>query len=367
MTKLHEVFEQVGQSIWLDYIRRDLLESGEWRRLVDEGVRGMTSNPSIFAEAISAGDDYDEQLATLVKQDRSVDEIYETLAVEDIQRAADALRALYDESESADGFVSLEADPNLAYDTEATLVEARRLFTLVDRPNVMIKVPATSAGIPAIATLIGEGININVTLMFSMKHYEDVADAYIRGLERLLAAGGDLSQVASVASFFVSRVDTAVDSKLDEIDNSKLRNKIGIANAKMAYARYLNIFSSEHWQHLEAHGTRPQRVLFGSTSVKDPALPETYYVDNLMGANTVNTLPPMTIEAFRSDGTVSSGLTADMDAARLQLNQLTGLGIDLETITQQLQDVGVQKFADSFAELKESIRQQCSQFEREPV
>ena len=361
MTKLHKAYDEIGQSIWLDYIRRDLLKSGKWRKLIDDGVRGMTSNPSIFAEAIGEGGEYDESLSQMVQEDKSVDEIYEALAIEDIQAAADELWTIYDRSDGGDGFVSLEANPDLAYDTEATLAEARRLFAMVERPNVMIKVPATGAGIPAIAALIGEGININVTLMFSLKHYDDVADAYIRGLERLGASGGDVSQVASVASFFVSRVDTAVDEKLDTIGNTALRSKIGVANAKLAYARYLTIFSSERWQHLEAQGARPQRVLFGSTSVKDPALPETYYVDNLLGANTVNTLPPKTIESFRKGGNVSSGLTADMDGARAQINQLANLGINLETITQQLQDVGVEKFADSFAELKETIGQKCAQ------
>lgn len=354
-TKLHDVYKKVGQSIWLDYIRRSFVESGELQRMIDDGLRGITSNPSIFEEAIAKSDDYDGSVQELVAQDKSVNEIYEQLAVADIQSAADLLRPVYDESDGNDGYVSLEVSPNLAYDTEKTIAEARHLFSAVDRPNVMIKVPATAAGIPAIATLIGEGININVTLMFSLKHYEDVADAYLRGLERLLLNGGDLSKVASVASFFVSRVDTAVDDKLDELGNSDLKGTIGIANAKLAYVRYLSVFGSERFQRLAAKGARPQRVLYGSTSVKNPAYPDTLYVDNLMGANTVNTLPQATIEALKERGTISSGLTQGLDQAREQLVQLGALGVNLEEITQQLQDDGVSKFAKAFDGLIASI------------
>lgn len=363
-TKLHEVFEQVGQSIWLDYIRRSFIESGDLQSMIDDGLRGITSNPSIFEEAIAKSDDYDSTVQELVAQDKSVNEIYEQLAVEDIQNAADLLRPIYDESNGNDGYISLEASPNLAYDTQKTIAEVRHLFKAVDRPNVMIKVPATAAGIPAIATLIGEGININVTLMFSLKHYEDVADAYLRGLERLLSNGGDLSKVASVASFFVSRVDTAVDEKLDEAGNSDLKGSIGIANAKLAYVRYLSVFSSERFQRLAAKGARPQRVLYGSTSVKNPAYPDTLYVDNLMGANTVNTLPQDTIDALKERGTVASGLTQGLDEARERLVQLAALGINLEEITQQLQDDGVAKFAQAFDGLIDSISQKREQMQK---
>jgi transaldolase len=359
MSKLQQAHE-IGQSIWLDFIDRAFLDSGGLKDLVDDGLRGVTSNPSIFEKAISKGDEYDEDIARLVAEGKSDSEIYEALAIADIQQAADVLRPVYDQSGGADGFVSLEVNPELAYDTGETIKEARHLFKTVDRPNVMIKVPATAAGIPAIATLTGEGININITLMFSLTHYDAVADAYIRGLERLLASGGDVSKVSSVASFFVSRVDSEVDEQLAEngSDEAKaLLGTIGIANSKLAYTRYLNAFSSERWGRLAAQGARPQRILYGSTSTKNPDYPDTLYVDGLMGPSTVNTLPLDTIDAMRERGTISPALTTNLDEARQQLVQLDLLGIDLEEITQQLQDVGVIKFADSFRELMGSIRQ----------
>jgi transaldolase len=370
MTKLHQA-AKLGQAIWLDYIHRTLIESGELQQLIADGLRGITSNPAIFEKAITGSADYDEALAQWVEKNKSPQEIYEALAIEDIQRAADLLRNVYDETEGLDGYVSLEASPWLAYDTEGTIREVHYLFVAVDRPNVMIKVPATTAGIPAIATLIGEGININVTLMFSLTDYEFVSDAYLRGLERLAAKGGDLSGVASVASFFVSRVDTAVDEKLDQlIQNGEpraavLKGQIGIANSKLAYAHYLNVFSSERWQRLAGRGGRVQRLLWGSTGVKDPAYPDTLYVDNLMGANTVNTVPPSTLKAFRDHGTIASGLTANMDEARAQLSRLAELGLDLEIITQQLQDEGVIKFADAFNALMEGIAEKCHHLQPE--
>ena len=372
MTKLPEVTNKIGQSIWLDYIHRAFIESGELEKLVNDGLRGITSNPSIFEEAITGSSDYDDDLKKLAGTDKTHREIYEALAVEDIQHAADLLYPVYKETEGIDGYISLEASPALAYDTEGTIQEVRHLFTLVDRPNVMIKVPATAAGIPAIATLIGEGININITLMFSLADYEAVSDAYLRGLERLAATGGDLSRVASVASFFVSRVDTAVDEQLDALINKngasiarQLKGKIGIANAKMAYARYMIVFSSERWQRLAAQGARVQRILFGSTSVKNPEYPDTLYVDNLMGANTINTVPPATLEALRDHGKISSGLTTNLDEAREQLNHLARLGIDLEVITQQLQDDGVIKFAKAFDDLIESIAAERERLQKE--
>jgi transaldolase len=372
MTKLHEA-ARLGQSIWLDYIRRSFIKSGQLQTLIDAGLRGITSNPSIFNEAISQSDDYDAALQALVSAGKSLDEIYEALVVEDIQQAADLLRPIYDETSGHDGYISLEVSPRLAYDTENTIKEVRHLHKVVNRPNLMIKVPATAAGIPAIATLIGEGININVTLMFSLKDYEAVADAYLRGLERLAGQGGDLNRVASVASFFVSRVDGVVDKQLDTISGDRadlartLKSAIGIANAKLAYVRYLSVFSSERWQRLAALGARPQRVLWGSTSTKSPDLPDTLYADNLMGANTVNTLPPATLDAFRDHGTVASGLTTNLDQAREQLVQLAKLGINLEIITQQLQDEGVQKFSDAFEALMKSIDMKCRELSSQSV
>ncbi|MAT98324.1 MAG: transaldolase [Anaerolineaceae bacterium] len=349
----------LGQSIWLDYLDREFIASGELKTMIDAGIRGITSNPSIFQEAIAEGGDYDDDIAELVAEGKDDKEIYEAMAVADIQHAADLLAPVYIESKKLDGYISLEANPDLAYDTEATIEEVRRLHKAVNRPNLMIKVPATSAGIPAIATLISEGININITLMFSLTHYDRVADAYLRGLEERLADGFDIDHVASVASFFVSRVDTAVDEQLDELNNdaaAALKGKIGIANAKMAYTRYLNVFSSKRWQNLAAHGARPQRVLYGSTSVKNPNYPDTMYADHLIGANTVNTLPLETIKKFNDHGTVAPALTTQLEKARSQLVQLGNLGIDLERITQQLQDDGVTKFADAFSDLMAAIR-----------
>lgn len=350
----------LGQSIWLDYLDRDLIHSGDLKSMIDQGLRGITSNPSIFQKAISNGRTYDAEIIELAEAGKSDAEIYEALAVADIQHAADLLVPIYIGSRKTDGFISLEANPELAYNTKGTIAEVRRLHKAVNRPNLMIKVPATAAGIPAIATLISEGININITLMFSLRDYDNVADAYMRGLEKRLANGLALDSINSVASFFVSRVDTAVDPKLNNFNNSNaadtLKGKIGIANAKMAYVRYLQAFSSRRWQILAAQGARPQRVLYGSTSVKNPNYPDTMYVDELMGANTVNTLPRKTIEQFKNHGTVSPALTTHLEQARRQLVRLAGLGINLNHITQQLQDDGVTQFADAFSELIGAIQ-----------
>lgn len=366
MTKMHEA-TKLGQSIWLDYMHRTMLKTGELKQLIDAGLRGITSNPTIFEEAIGSGDAYDDAMRKMVEQGKSVGEMYQGLVVEDIRNAADQLRPIYAESKGNDGYVSLEADPNLAYDSWATVEEVHHLRELVDRPNVMFKVPATGAGIPAISQLISEGININITLMFSLNHYEAVADAYLRGLEKRAAKGEELSQVASVASFFVSRVDTLIDKELDKLGQRDLKGKIGIANAKMAYARYLTIFSSERWQQLERQGARPQRILYGSTSTKNPDYPDTLYIDNLMGANTVNTLPRKAIDALMDHGMIASGLTANLDEARRQINQLASLGLNLEVLTQHLQDEGVEKFAKDFSKLSDAIAKKREQFQRVPA
>ena len=354
MTKLHELAE-LGQAIWLDYISRSLLGSGELQELVDQGLRGVTSNPSIFEKAIAGSADYDEDLNRLVSDGRSVAEIYEDLAMADIRSAADILRPVYEKSGGADGYVSLEVNPALAHDTEATIAEARRLFASLERPNVMIKVPATPAGLPAIETLIGEGVNVNVTLIFSLEQYEAVATAYIAGLEKLALAGGDLGKVASVASFFISRVDTAVDKALEEIGNTEIQGKIAIDNAKIAYSRFREIFSSERWNKLATGNARVQRPLWASTSSKNPAYPDTLYVDNLIGPDTVNTLPPATLEDFLDHGTVATTVETDVDGARMRLAELTELGIDLDAITKRVLDEGVAAFAKSFDGLIASI------------
>jgi len=354
MTKLHEL-AHLGQAIWFDYIRRSFLASGELQNLVDRGVRGVTSNPSIFEKAIAGSADYDEDLRTLVEAGRSVEEIYETLALDDIRRAADILRPLYDETDGADGYVSLEVSPTLAHDTDGTIADARRLFAALGRPNVMIKVPATPAGVPVIEKLIGEGININVTLIFSLAQYEAVAEAYVAGLEKLAASGGDIGRVASVASFFVSRVDVAVDRILEQIGERQLLGKIAIANAKVAYARFGELFAGKRWGKLAAQGARVQRPLWASTGTKNPAYPDTLYMDSLIGRDTVNTVPPVTLQAFLDHGRVAATIETGVDEARDQLARLAELGIDLDTVTQELQDEGVAKFAKSFESLMRSI------------
>ena len=354
MTKLHELFE-LGQSIWYDNIRRALIESGELKALVDQGVRGVTSNPTIFEKAIAGSADYDAAIAAMTREGRDAAAVYERLAVEDIRAAADLLRPVYDRAGGSDGFACLEVSPALASDTAESVAEARRLFALLDRPNVMIKIPATAAGIPAIQTLIGEGIPINVTLMFSMAHYEAVAEAYLAGLESLAAAGGNLARAASVASFFVSRVDGAVDAALAAAGNRQLQGKIAIANAKAVYERFREIYAGKRWQNLAVRGARPQRLLWASTGTKNPEYPDTYYVDALIGEETVNTVPPATLRAFMDQGTAAPTLAKAADAAAGQLAQLAALDIDLAALTEKLQRKGLDAFAASFQSLLDSV------------
>ena len=361
MTKMHEL-ALAGQSIWLDYIRRAFLDAGKLNDLVNRGLRGVTSNPSIFQQAITSSTDYNAAIERLVSDGLTVNDIYETLAIQDIRRAADILRPVYERTDALDGYVSLEVNPKLAYDTEGTVMEARRLFSMVDRPNVMIKVPATPAGIPAIETLIGEGININVTLMFSLKHYDETANAYISGLERLASSHVDYSKVASVASFFISRVDGIVDKKVTALGHPQLAGKIAIANARMAYDRFKTTFSGPRWEKLAAKGARVQRPLWGSTSTKNPAFPDTLYVDELIGPHTVNTLPLNTLDAFLDHGRVARTVDAHPAADRQSLADLAGLGIDLDAITEQLQKDGVKSFADAFDVLMQSIADKATGF-----
>ena len=357
MNSLKELGAQ-GQSIWLDYIQRKLILSGELKRMVEEdGIRGLTSNPTIFEKAIAGSTDYDKALSILLAQDDNAEvaKLYEPLAIEDIQMAADALRPVYDSSNGDDGYVSLEVSPHLAHDTQGTIREAKRLRAAVDRPNLMIKVPATPAGIPAIEQLIAEGLSINVTLMFSMRHYESVARAYVKGLERCATPG----KVASVASFFVSRVDTAVDKELEKNGTPEahaLAGKIAIANSKVVYRRFTEIFHGEGFASLRSRGARVQRPLWASTGTKNPAYSDVLYVENLIGPETVNTLPPDTLNAFRDHGkipgaTVKAGLN-DADAA---LASLARLGIDLDVITNKLQVDGVAAFSASFDQLMAAL------------
>lgn len=357
MNPLKELGAQ-GQSVWLDYIRRNLLQNGELKRLVEEdGIRGVTSNPTIFEKAIAGSTDYDEALRAQLAENPNagVEALYEPLAIEDIQMAADALRPLFDVTGGEDGYVSLEVSPHLAHDTENTISEAKRLRAAVDRPNLMIKVPATAAGIFAVERLIADGVNVNVTLMFSISHYEAVARAYVQGLKRC----ADPTKVASVASFFVSRVDTMVDKALEangRADAQALMGKIAIANSRIVYRRFLEIFHSEGFAALRQRGARVQRPLWASTGTKNPAYSDVLYVENLIGPETVNTLPPDTINAFRDHGkipgaTVKEGW-AEADAA---LARLSSLGIDLGAITEKLQEDGVAAFAASFDQLMAAL------------
>ncbi len=355
MNPLKELLVQ-GQSVWLDYIRRDLIRTGELKRLVEEdGIRGVTSNPTIFEKAIAGSTDYDDTLRALLTKDSKTDvgNLYEGLAIEDIQMAADVLRVVYDETGGADGYVSFEVSPHLAHDTQGTIKEAKRLRAAVERPNVMIKVPATPEGIPAIEELIADGVNVNITLMFSMRHYEAVARAYIRGLERC----AEPSKVASVASFFVSRVDTMVDRALETLATAQARaktllGKIAIANSKLVYHRFLEIFHGEGFAALSQRGARAQRPLWASTGTKNPAYSDVLYVENLIGADTVNTLPPETLNAFKEHGKVPGETVTDsLDDAAAALGWLKALGINLETITEKLQQDGVAAFAASFDQL----------------
>ena len=360
MPELSEL-ARFGQSIWFDFIRRSLITSGELQGLVDSGVRGVTSNPAIFAKAIAGSADYDNDMQDLIKADKSVEAIYEDLAIKDIQLATDVLSSVYEATDGGDGYVSLEVSPFLANDTEKTIAEAKRLFETVGRPNVMIKIPATQAGLPAITEAIAAGVNVNVTLIFSLENYKQVAEAYLAGLEKLaqggpsVKGGHGVDKVASVASFFISRVDSAVDKLLEEKGEKPLMGKIAVANSKLAYAEFLNIIQSDRWQSLAAKGANFQRVLWASTSTKNPAYPDTLYVDELIGPDTVNTLPPATLDAFLDHGKAAETLTANLDEARSQIGRLPDLGIDFAAITQQLQDDGVTAFAKPFEELLDSI------------
>ena len=345
-----------GQSFWYDNIRRKFLDDGTLQNLIDkDGLRGLTSNPSIFQKAIGDSDDYDRQIESLVAEGSTIGEIYEALALADIKAACDLFAGLYKESAGGDGFVSLEVSPHLAHDTDGTISEARRLFAAVDRPNLMIKVPATPAGIPAIEQLIGDGINVNITLMFNMDHYEVVAEAYLNGLKRFKAAGGDPQRVGSVASFFVSRVDAAVDKQLEKLNDpaaEALLGKTAVANAKVVYQRFKEIFHSDHFKELSAS---PQRVLWASTSTKNPAYPDTMYIDQLIGPETVNTIPPATVDAFRDHGTLALTLENEVDKAQLILDNLEELGISLKEVTESLQEEGVAAFEKAFDELMETL------------
>ena len=357
-----------GQSVWLDYIRRDLLASGELKKLIDEdGLRGMTSNPSIFEKAIGESQYYSETLKSLEsRKDLDAGGRYEILAVHDIQDAADILRPVYDSTKRRDGYVSLEVSPHLARNTKATLEEARRLWKTVNRENVMIKVPGTAEGIPAFQQLISEGINVNVTLLFAQEVYEEVANAYVAGVEQLAGHGGDVRKIASVASFFISRIDTLVDSMVEKrlktasndrekADLQSILGKVATANGKQTYERYQRIFSSERWKKLAAQGAQTQRVLWASTSTKNPNYSDVMYVDELIGPDTVNTMPPATLDAFRDHGRPRASLTEDIQGANRVMETVARLGISMKEVTDKLTEDGVRLFADAFDKLMKTV------------
>ena len=354
--------EQYGQSPWLDFIERKFLADGTLQKMIaEDGLKGMTSNPSIFEKAMGHGENYDAGFKALAaKGDVDAQTIYETLAIQDIQQAADLLRPVYDATHGMDGYVSLEVSPYLALRTDDTVAEARRLWSMVERPNLMVKVPGTDQGTPAIRTLIGEGMNINVTLLFSQQAYKDVAEAFMAGLEHFRAQGGDVSRVASVASFFVSRIDAQIDKKIDErvaaggvdvTDLTRIRGKVAIANAKLAYQHYVGLIASERWKSLAAAGAMPQRLLWASTGTKDKAYKDTLYVEELIGRETVNTMPPATMDAFRDHGALKDALLEDVDGAREVLLTAQRLGLDLDGVTHALVEDGVKQFAKAADDL----------------
>jgi transaldolase len=348
---------ELRQSVWIDSLSREWLRTGELKQMMDEdAVVGVTSNPTIFQKAMSEGGWYDDQLREVLAEDDDLKEIFLRLAFDDITEACDLFLPVWQETQGVDGRVSLEVDPHLANDTEGTIEEAQRFHDTVDRPNLYVKIPATKEGLPAIEEMIARGKSINVTLIFSLQRYAEVAEAYIRGLERLAEAGGDLRDTLSVASFFVSRVDTETDKRLDAIGGADhLKGRLAIANAKLAYQRYQEIFSGPRWEALAARGARPQRCLWASTSTKNPAYRDVMYVEELIGAETVNTMPKETIEAFQDHGVVRPTLEEGLDEARQLFDELARIGIDYDDVTRVLEEEGVQKFADSIDELLEGI------------
>jgi transaldolase/glucose-6-phosphate isomerase len=368
MGKLSDL-SAAGTAVWLDFVDRKFLEEGGLEKLVEaDGLTGVTSNPSIFEKAMGHGDAYDGTLAAFDKENPGAATIdrYEHLAIQDIKAAAETLKPVYDRLDSKDGYVSLEVSPYIADDTDATIAEARKLWDAVDRQNLMIKIPGTPAGAPAIAATIAAGINVNVTLLFSQGDYQRVAEAYAMGLEERVRQNQPIDRIASVASFFVSRIDSKIDAKIDErvkdgdADSEALkalRGKVAIANAKLAYAWYQDFIASDRWQALVAKGAQPQRLLWASTGVKDPAYPDTLYVDELIGPETVNTMPPKTMDAFRERGTVAQTLTTDVDAARHVLAEAERLGLNLNGVTGGLVEEGVASFAKAFDDLLGAIAQ----------
>ena len=354
-SRLHELSAH-GVSVWMDSLSREMLDTGELKRLMHEDVVvGVTSNPTIFEKALSTGDWYDEQLRAVLDTTDDTREVFFELAIEDIKRACDLLRPVWDRTDGIDGFVSLEVDPDLAYDRDATFEQVKEFSERVDRKNLYVKIPATEPGLGAIEDSIAAGRAINVTLIFSLERHAAVAEAYIRGLERLVEAGGDPTHVVSVASFFVSRVDTEADRRLEEVGRKDLQGRLAVDNAKLAYQRYLETFAGPRWEALAAAGARPQRCLWASTSTKNPAYRDVLYVEELIGPDVVNTMPLETVQAFQDHGEVRETLTEGLDEARALLGELAAAGVDYDDVTDTLEREGVQKFSDSFASLLEGI------------
>ncbi len=360
-----------GQSVWLDFIQRSFVTGGGLARLVHEdGLRGVTSNPAIFEKAIAGTGDYDEAIRMLARKLHTPDDIYQSLAVEDVQDAADVFRPVYDEMDGADGFVSLEVSPRLAHDTAGSIASARELWRLVNRPNAFIKIPGTRAGVPAIQQLIDEGINVNVTLLFGLPRYQEIAEAYIRGLESRAARGEPIDRVASVASFFLSRIDVLVDPQLERLAKdggtraepaAGLTGEVAIASAKVAYQMYKDLFERARFAALAAGGARPQRLLWASTGTKNPAYSDVKYVEPLIGPNTINTMPPETVDAYRDHGRPAARLEEDVDHARRVLAGLAEVGIDIDQVTQQLEDEGVAKFDKPFDALMAALARKMAE------
>jgi transaldolase len=358
---LHKLAKR-GQSVWFDTLSRELVQSGELARMMEaDAVTGVTSNPTIFQKALASGDAYDEQLRECLEETDDATEIFFRLALDDIRGACDVLRPAYDASNGVDGYVSMEVLPGLAYDTERTFEQARWIATEVDRPNLYVKIPATLAGLPAIEDCIAHGTSINITLIFSLARYQAVVEAYLRGLERLVAGGGDPASVVSVASFFVSRVDSEADKRLEAAGKKKLQGKLAIANAKLAYQHYLQEFAGPRWEALAARGAHPQRCLWASTSTKNPDYRDVMYVEELIGPDTVNTMPLETIKAFQDHGEVRGDtVLEDVDGARKVFERLEAAGVDYDDVVETLEAEGVQKFADSYDELLDGVRSKKS-------
>ncbi|MEA2313648.1 MAG: transaldolase [Solirubrobacteraceae bacterium] len=348
---------ELGQSVWIDNLSRESTRGAHLQQLIDEySVVGATSNPTIFQKAMTAGSAYDEQLHELAAEEKDVEETFWTLAEQDIRDACDLFRAVWDGGGGRDGYVSLEVDPRLAYDALGTFREAMRLHELVDRPNLLVKIPATRPGLAAIEDVIAKGRSINITLIFSLQRYAEVAESYVRGIERLIAEGGDPTRVASVASFFVSRIDTEADRRLDEIGgHDELKGSLAIANAKLAYRHYLEQFSGPRWEYLAGKGASPQRVLWASTSTKNPAYRDTLYVDELIGPDTVNTMPEETIMAYQDHGEPQARLQSGLEQAQQVLESLRAAGVDYDEVTETLEREGVEKFSASFEQLLEAL------------